>query len=226
MARAQKRLTKKELRQDPLIETAGKAKSFMDVHGRIVTISVAAVVALLVVAIVVSNIREVANDDALTSLAHVRKIVNQGRMEVAVDSLTVIADRYSGTQGGAEAVAQLAELHLSEGDSEAALEAFERLEREYKDSYLLLEAALSGQAAALENLGRFEEAAQRFEQLYRKNKFGHAKPYALFESGRLWVLAGNPDEAKRSFQRLLDNYEETPFDRDAELQLAQLNHQG
>ncbi len=226
MARAQKRLTKKEIRQDPLIETAGKAKSFMDVHGRLVSIIAAAIIAVVIVVVVFSNIREQANYDALTSLARIRQVVATGKKDVATDSLNVIADRYTGTQGGAEAVIQLAELQLAEGNNEEALEAFQRLGDKYSGEYLMTEAALSGQAAALENLGRYEEAAQTCEELYRKNKFGHVKPFALFEAGRLWVLAGDNDRAAKKFQQLLDDYEETDFDKEAELQLTLLQQQG
>ncbi|MDP8208999.1 MAG: tetratricopeptide repeat protein [Candidatus Electryonea clarkiae] len=223
MARAQKRVGRKEIRQDPLMKVVVKGRGWMDVHGNKAMIGVIALVVAIIAVIVVRNMRFSANDEAQVSLAQARQMLMENRETDALALFEETSTRFKGTQGGANALFSLAELKLADGENEEALEIFKRFEKKYGSEFMLNFGAMSGQAVALENLQRFDEAAVVFEKIASKDKYGHLQPYALYEAGRCWIRAGDETKAQGYFDRVVKEYPDSPEKRDAERELALLN---
>ncbi|MBZ0264189.1 tetratricopeptide repeat protein [bacterium] len=226
MARAQKKLTKKELRQDPLMKTIEQTQGWLAIHGKTTAIAVIAVVVIAFGIGIFGNMKKAANADAMLNVAKVRKLLTEDNKEQAETLLKQTIDRYKGTQGGAEALYTLAELNLASDSTEKALELFNQFERQYGDEFFLNLSALDGKATSLENLERFEEAAKTYDKLVAKDKIGHLKPLALYNAGRCYNLAGKTDLAKNRYQQVIDKYEDDDTADQAERELALLDLKG
>ncbi len=222
MARAQKKLTRKELRQDPLMKTVSQAQVWLDLHGRKLSIAIISVVVIALVVVIYNRMRVSANNDALLAMSQVRSILSENRREDAVKLMEQTADRFKGTQGAAEALYSLAEFNLADNKNEEALEYFDKFVRKYKNEHFLYVSALDGKATALENLGRIEEAAKTYDLVVANDHLGYVKPYALYDAGRCYALSGKPQIAKQRFQKVIDEFERSKIKPGAERELAKL----
>lgn len=220
MAIEQRRLKRKEIRQDPLMKAIVRAQSWLPQYGRLLGIGAVIVLVAVIAVVMVTNMKRSANQEANLAMAQARQMISQGRKDQAISIFQDAADRYSHTQGGAEALYSLAEMVLADGNNEEALELFNRFEREYSKEFMLSLGALTGKATALENLGRFAEAATVYEQVFNRDKFGHYKPFALYQAARCRKLAGETVKAKEQLQRLIAEYPDSPLVMDAEQELA------
>ncbi|MBD3166008.1 tetratricopeptide repeat protein [bacterium] len=224
MARAQKRLKRKEIKQDPLVKTVADAELFFHQHGRKFMIAGGVLLVAVIVALFIGSMRESRNEESMSLLSETRGLINEGKTEQAKTALRGISNDYSGTTGGAEALFTLAQINLEEGNSEKAAEQYERFLEKYKGEYLLDLSAMDGYAVALENLERFEEAAAMYDRIIAKDKMGHLKPFALYKAGRCYREIGDFETAQARFQTVIDDYPDLRNLRhDAEYALAELN---
>ncbi len=226
MAREQKKLTKKEIRQDPLVKAIGRARGWLDIHGRKITVITTAVIIGVIASLFYSSIRRSATNESQLALIQARwSMQTQDSLQI-LEALEDIAAQFKGTPGGAEATFSLAEMALAEGRNEEALELYREFHRRYKKDFLLANAALDGQAAALEKLERYAEAAEVHDRIVAGKQGAYLAPLALYHSGRCWRLAGDTAAALERYQRIIDDYESLPIAEEAVRELAILELEG
>ncbi len=223
MARAQRKMTKKDLREDPLMTKIAEAQSWYELHGTKLIIAIAVIAIAFIGYTVTTNMKVSANEEALVSLSRARQLMSEDRMDEATSLIEENIDRFKGTQGAAESMYSLAEYKLQEGLSEEALVLYQTFEKKYNREFLLAEAALSGQGAALENLERYAEAAAVYQKLAKKDSFGHLVPVATYNAGRCWKLDGNLDEARKAWDLFVADYSNSSAAKDAQRELSLLD---
>ncbi len=220
MARAQKKLTKKDLRQDPLMKAVSEAQEVVQVHGRKIGIGTAFLVVVILAVLLFASMRNSANREALIAVAQARQSYMTSSIDSARVDLQAIVDRYKGTQGGGEALFSLAEIALMERRFEDALDLYRQFIKRYHIDPLLKLAAMEGEATVLEDLGRFEEAAEKYDRLVKEDGFGYVVPLALYHAGRCYASLGKMDLARERYRKVVEEYKDAPIRADAERELV------
>ncbi|MFH0883724.1 MAG: tetratricopeptide repeat protein [bacterium] len=203
MAREQKRLTRKELKEDPLMTALSEAQQWFDLHGTKLIIGAIIVAVAIFGSIFYGRIRASAEQEGAASLMDVGTKAQDQSTQTLVAPLMEVADNYKGTQAGADAVFALAQLAIQENDWEKALDYFERFENEYGDLYLSGSAALMGHATTLENLGRRDEAAVLYDKVASRKDAHFASEFALLSAARCWAMSGDTAAARDRNNRVI-----------------------
>ncbi|MBS1261303.1 MAG: Outer membrane protein assembly factor BamD [Calditrichaeota bacterium] len=222
MARKQKRVKKKELREDPLMNAIAETQLWLSEHGNKLAIAVIVVIVVVVAGVLLRNMRDEAQIESRQAFAEAQKQIQDTQAEDVVPPLMRVADDYEGTSGAMEALFTAAEMSLNQDSTARAIELFQRFIREYDSAYMLAAGAHGGLATAYENAGRFDEAAETYETLANREDASHYRLYALLAEGRAWRLADQPEEARDAFQTVLDEQEFGDQRTRAEEEMARL----
>jgi TolA-binding protein len=81
---------------------------------------------------------------------------------------------------------------------------------------------MTGIGACLENLGRFEEAAEHYRQAAEKYSDLFSAPYALLDAGRNYLSAGKKDKARSVFEKIIEAYPKSGAVEEAKLRFHAL----
>jgi len=222
MARQQKRVTRKELKEDPLMTALSEARSWWEINGTKSTIGIVVLVVVIIGVIFSGKMKESAEAEASAALMEITQSAGNQTIEALVGPLEELTTNYAGTRAGSEALFALGQLAMQNGDYESAVEHFSRFTTEYKKQHLTASAAMMGQATALENLGRFEEAAAVYDRLLTHKDSKYAKPFVLFAAGRSWELAGDLEKALERYQMVDKTDAEDQIKERAKLEIAKL----
>ncbi len=112
------------------------------------------------------------------------------------------------TPAAAWVLLRLANAQRAAGNPEAALSTYQRLRQDYPEHYATNLAAAS-RAGALEDAGRYKEAAAAYEEIAR----GRAEDaHFWLDAGRCWELAGDKEAATQDYQRLAESAREDQSD--------------
>lgn len=226
MARAQKKLNRKELREDPLVTYTVQAQSWLQRNWVKSVLVIGAIALVIVVASALTSSKKAHESEAVMALADL------GNEAVALandttgalnQKLEEFADDFKGTNAAAQALLNLAEMKLHDGENEAALEVYEKFLKQYSRTYMLTAAALEGKATALENLEHWEEAAGLYDRLLSEKDAKHATPFNLLASGRCWAKAGNVETARERYTQLTEEFKNSASARTADIELAKLD---
>jgi predicted negative regulator of RcsB-dependent stress response len=223
MAREQKRLKKKELREDPLMTAITNAQVWLAEHGKKLAVGIVVVAAVVIAVNMLSNMRMEADMESRGAFADVQLEISQTNPEDVIPLLLRVADDYAGTSGGAEALFTAAEMALNEREPARAEELFTRFISEYKDEYMLSAGAQGGLATAIEDQGRFEEAADQYLILANNEDATHYRFFALFNAGSCYASGHDYDKAREMYNLVLDEEDYSDFKTRAELELARLD---
>ena len=204
MARKQKRLTHKELREDPLVTAYTKTQDWFTLHGTKVIIGVVVLAIVVFGSIFYGKMRASAEQEAAASLMEIGASAQNQTTEALKAPLQEVADNYKGTQAAADALFALAQLAAQENNWEAALDNFTQYVNEYGDNYLSGSAAMMGRATALENLNKRDEAAAIYDEVANRKDANFASEFALLDAARCYVATGDTKTARDRYQRVID----------------------
>lgn len=227
MLRAKKKITKRELKEDPFFSTLGRAEAYYEENKKMIS-TVALVVIVIVVGILiyVKN-RADNNEKASAQLAQVQQFYDNGQYQIAVDGvverkiigLKAIVENYGGTHAGNFARLYLAGSYFQLGNYAGALEEYKAMSG---SEDLLAVARLEGIGACEEALGNHEDAASAFEKAAGysdspsvADNLGHA--------ARNYGLSGERDRAIELYRKLKKNHSTSTAGREADRNITRLS---
>lgn len=221
-----KRIKRKELKEDKLVTTFFQARDYFEKHqGNIIKIGGAAVLVVALAAFwFISKSR--AEHQASYELSMAILAAQAGNPAAVSDQFSQIADRYAGTTAGDEALFYVAQMKFLADEPEEALKAFDDFLSKGRKGTYLYAASLAGKAATLEDLGRFEEAAQTYLAAASVNpdRLGFASPEFHLDAARCYRLAGKEDKAQEQYELVLSRYGETPFAQQAQKEMKRVEN--
>ncbi|MGH7562503.1 MAG: tetratricopeptide repeat protein, partial [Gemmatimonadales bacterium] len=151
-----------------------------------------------------------------------RSAAESGNLPVASSEFQKIAQSYSGTEAGYQAVLALNEVRLASGQAQLAVDDL----RSFVGRNPPATHAASGYSllgAALENLAKFDEAAAAYAQGAELAPEGYRQVDARLAQARALRLAGKGAEALTVLRGIVSRYSrETPGVAEAEVRLAEL----
>jgi len=219
-----KRLTRREMKEDALVTLSFKALDFLKRHRAKFILGAVAVVAVIVAASAVSSSRKKAEEFASKQLLAGMLQQRRANYSGAAAAYEDVLDRFSGTRSGKLALLYLGHARFELGRYDLAIESYSKyLEREKKDR-LTRGQAERGIAACLENQGKFEEAAVRYERVARDLDEEDSAPEDLMAAARCLRLAGEKERAAEILQEIVDSYPDFRELDKAKVYLAELQH--
>ena len=207
MLKAQKKISKRQLKEDALVTSMAKATNFYETHKKNIGMALGAVVVLAIGTFAFIQNRNSKNEDAATKLGSVYSYYDNNQYQIAIDGvperkitgLKSIVDEYGGTNAGNLARFYLANTYFQLGRYDEALSNFEDFSA--KEQYLVV-SRLTGIAGCYEAKGEYEKAAENYEKAavsYPKDVDAAAN---LNNAANDFMLAGNKDRALDLFKKI------------------------
>jgi TolA-binding protein len=147
---------------------------------------------------------------------------DRARLEAAAAKFKTAADAYPSTDSGIFARYQEAADQLALGNTTAAIAAYQEVLRRGGDA-LYGQVGRLGLAEAQARSGQYEQAINTFKELAQRKDGPLPVDGILMELGRTYRSAGKAAEAKQTFNRLVDEYPESPYMQEAKRELDTLN---
>jgi TolA-binding protein len=132
--------------------------------------------------------------------------MRSGNVGNAIQAYTNIIERYRGTWSHSDATFFMANAQFSTGRYDSALVTFETyldLGRR-RDQFTV--SSRMGIAQCLEELTRYDDAAQRYLMVQQEHPESPLAPDALLGAARCYELAGDLQMAESTYGKLLDLY--------------------
>jgi tetratricopeptide (TPR) repeat protein len=159
---------------------------------------------------------------AADALDRARSALESGNVPVASAEFQKVAASYSGTEAGYQAALALNEARLMQGQTQIAVDDL----RAFIGRNPPATHAASGQAllgTALENQGKFDEAAQAYARAAELAPESYRKVDAQLSRARSLRLAGKAEEALTTLRTIVSGYpEDMPGVSEAMVRLAEL----
>jgi TolA-binding protein len=143
------------------------------------------------------------------------------RSQAALTKFKVAADAYPSTDAGVYARYQEGATSLALGSTPGAMTAYEQVIKESGDSFYGQMARL-GMAEAQVRAGQYEPAINTFKELAQRKDGPLPVDGILMQLGRTYLEAGKRADAQQTFNRLVEEYPESPYTGDARKEIETL----
>jgi len=209
--------------EDPGAQLLDRLTGFWDQYGRLSLGVLGLVVAVGLITFFVLRQRAASEEQAAGKLAEANVLFWQNDYARSLQVAKQVADQFPNTPSGIEAHRLTGDDAYWTGDFKSAAAEYRRYLDHVKTG-LLANAARRSLGYALESGHQFKEAASTYEGLV--GTFDReSSAELLLAVARCDRLAGQPQEAVKAIQRLLDEYGETSASNRARIELAELGAQ-
>ncbi|MBU1298862.1 MAG: tetratricopeptide repeat protein [Bacteroidetes bacterium] len=225
MLKPKKKLTKKEMKVDPLISTYTKFTNFYYNNKKYISYATTGLVVIIIAIIFyVNNIRK-NNEIAAAELGKIFHFYDQGdyqsvingQPEKGIKGLKSIVDEYGGSKSGNLARYYLANSYYMIGETDQALEEFNNVSL---SDHLLQASAYAGIAACYERKGNNLEAAKYYYKAADEVSDQSQTPEYLNLAAKNYGTAGEKTKAVDIFKRIKNEYTNHPAAREVDRFIA------
>ncbi len=143
------------------------------------------------------------------------------RAEAALAKFKAAADAYPTTDAGIFARYQQGAALVTLGRPAEAVACYDDVMKRSGDG-LYGQMARLGLAEAQARQGQFDQAINTFQELAQRKDGALPVDGILMQLGRTYLDAGKPGDAQQTFNRVLQEYPESPYSAEARQQLDQL----
>jgi TolA-binding protein len=143
------------------------------------------------------------------------------RAQAALTKLKIAADAYPSTDAGLYARYQQAATSLALGDPKGATAVYQQVIDKAGDGFYGQMARL-GLAEAQARDGQYDRAINAFKELAQRKDGPLPVDGILMQLGRTYLDAGKRADAQQTFNRLVEEYPESPFTSDARKEIETL----
>ena len=211
MLRKHKRLTKKELKKDPLVIFIAQAVDFLKNEWLKIgsTILVVVLVISLAFFIVRGKKRSAVNafDVAFTAL-------NNNAPE-ALDLLRRVVEDYSGSIKAGEALIKLGNSYFLLKDYDSSEKYFKLYINKFSDDPIYAFNAYNSLGGIYEDKGDYLKAAETYENFINKFSNSVFLPKMFLSAGKAYYLSGDNNAAKRNFTNITNNFKDSKEKQEA-----------
>lgn len=200
------KITKRQLKEDELVQVTFKATSFVQEHLNAIVITILAI-AIIAGGISLYNFYHSKNLKEASVLFYQAYLdYKDENFDNALTNFQKLYDSYSGTSIGKEALMYLGNIYYRKAQFEDAQKYFKKCAGTFSDEHPFNISAKEGLAACFEAQGNFEDAAKNYKKIALQVNDKVISPRNLMAAGRAYDAAGKRDEAQKLFQEIVDNY--------------------
>src|SRR3954471_13641933 len=237
-----KRTERQHLKENELRAFAIQAREAIDERRRETMLIVAAAVVVGVAAIAYFGWREHVQNNAHSLLAQAMATedarvgpppapgtpagglyfpTERERAQAALTKFKIAADAYPSTRAGIYARYQEGALSLALGSTPGAITAYQQVLKESGDNFYGQMARL-GLAEAQARAGQYDTAITTFKEMAQRKDGPLPVDAILMQLGRTYLDAGKRADAQQTFNRIVEEYPESPFTGDARKEIETL----
>jgi tetratricopeptide (TPR) repeat protein len=226
MLKPQKKISKREIKEDKLVTKYFQARQWVDNNTKILSYIGMGIAGLVVIGFLWTKSRADSNEKATAMLAKVATYYDEGRYDLAINGvpqegtqgLQAIVDEHGSTKAG-----EIAKLYLA--NSYFALKNYDKALSMYDDisvsDKMITSSAYAGLASCYEVKGDFSHAASYFEKAASKNMTIVQAPDNLQRSAVNYAAAGKKEKAIELLQLLKKEFPSSPYARDVDRFIAE-----
>jgi TolA-binding protein len=145
----------------------------------------------------------------------------RARNQAALTKFKIVADEYPSTDAGIFARYRQAATYMALGEPASAATAYQQVIDRGGNS-LYGQMARLGLAEAQAQTGQYEQAIATFKDLAQRKDGEVPVDGVLLRLGRVYADAGKKADAEQTFNRLVEEFPDSPFSADARRELDQL----
>jgi TolA-binding protein len=143
------------------------------------------------------------------------------RAQAALTKFKAAADAYPSTDAGIYARYQEASTALALGDASHAAAAYQEVIAKSGDGFYGQMARL-GLAEAQARAGQYDQAINTFKEMSQRKDGPLPVDGILMQLGKTYLEAGKRADAQQTFNRIVEEYPESPFSSDAKKEIESL----
>lgn len=148
-------------------------------------------------------------------------VTEREKHQAALTKFKVVADQYPSTDAGLFARYREATTRMALGNPSEAMTVYQQvIDRAGNGIYGQM--ARLGQAQAQTRAGQFDSAITTYKDLSQRSDGPLPIDGILMQLGRTYLEAGKPADAQQTFNRLVEEFPESPFSGDAKRELDSL----
>ena len=233
MLTPKKRITKKEIKQDPLFTAIGQLEVFYEQNKKYVSYALTGIVVIVIAVFMYINNRRANEEKAAAEFGKVfglyDRAVNDpkqyttainGQADRSIMGLKTIVENYGGTESGELARFYLANSYFNLGQYDEALKQYDSFSGGDK---LLSASALAGLAGCYEARKEYGKAASNYEKAASVILNTSSTPEYLNAAARCYGLSGEKEKAIALLKRLKKEYPTSSFAREADRYISQFS---
>jgi outer membrane protein assembly factor BamD (BamD/ComL family) len=206
LPRKRHKMSKKEIKEDKVAEFFfGTIQYVRENSKRIAGIVLVAVVVIVIATLAVRQ-RKAAENEADVWVWRANMEMKAGNVGSAMQSYGAVIERYRGTWGHSDATFFLADAQFATGRYDSALVLFEKYLNLGKRREEFSVSSKEGIAQCLEEMGRYQEAADSYLKVQREYPDSPLAPDALMGAARCYRLADDLAAARSAYSDLLEIY--------------------
>lgn len=228
MLQKKKKLSRKEIKEDKLINFYKSSINFFENYKNKVFIYGGVLVIVVAVVFFYLNQKNESDQQAGLELSRVMLLYDQGAYLEAIEGrqgtniigLKRIVDEYDGTENGETAKIYLANCYSFLGNYNEAFKFY----KDYNGSIDYFEAAsLAGQAGYYAMKDDYQKAADLYLKASKYSKVNSQNPNYMLNAGIYFLKTGDKEEAKILFNKIKDDYSTSLAYREVDKYLSLIN---
>lgn len=208
------KMTKEELREDPVLEGLAKLKEFIEEKGFYLLIVVLLAIAAVVGSQVYRRMGARAEQRAAVLVLGGEAQYQQGNLAEALTNFKQAYEKQKGATSGKIGLLRAADCEAEMGNAAGAKDLYEKFIASPPKDGLLKASGLRGLAGILDSSGQHEQAAKLYIEAAGIAE-SPLRPDDLISAGFAYADAGKWSEARDAFQRVIEEFGENPRARDA-----------
>lgn len=205
MLRARKRISKKELKHDPMLEFIFKVEMFVRNRSRELGYGAIGVVALLIVGIMMMNSKSEAEVDAAAAVGIAQFKFMLGDFQDAIVRLEDALRKYPGTEAATQGLFYLGSANYQAENKDDAEKYFREFLDEGSDDALLVASAYAGIAAVREDNQDYTAAAEYYKKAVTKAESQFQVEMYTISAVRNFHKSGSKEIALELIADMLDD---------------------
>ena len=227
MLKPQKKVSKKEIKEDKLVTQYFAIRSWIDQNQRLAMYIVATPIVIVLLWFWWNSKRAEWNETATTQLAKIIPYYDEGKYDQAIQGvpqegaqgLKAIVDEYGSTPAGEIAKIYLANAYFQKKEYDQALEYYDDIS---VSDNMIEASALAGMAACYEAQGKYKDAAKYFEKAAAKNMVLTQAPDNLQRAAINYAAVGEKNKAKELLETIKKEFPTSSQARDIDRYIAEI----
>ncbi|GIK21063.1 MAG: tetratricopeptide repeat protein [Ignavibacterium sp.] len=228
MLTKQKKLSRKQIKEDKLVEFYYKSQVFFEENKNKIMMYVGAAAVVVIAVILFLNYRSDQNEEAGYHLSKVMEMYDsgdylgaiEGRKDTKLLGLKDIVSEYGSTENGETAKIYLANCYSNLGKAD---DAFKYYEDYSGDIDIFISASLAGQASYYALKNEYKKAADLYLKASRVIKKDVRNADYIYQAAVNYFEAGDLEQAKTLFETIKEEYKTSMVVSQVDRYLTQLN---
>ncbi|MGE5693196.1 MAG: tetratricopeptide repeat protein [Candidatus Zixiibacteriota bacterium] len=203
---AEKKLTRHELKEDPLVTGAFRAREYLEENRDkfLWGLGIAAVLVIVAIWFFTGRREKEAQAEAILTRANLE--LQSGQLPLALQDLRLLVEKHSGTRAGKEGFYYLANAYFQIADYEQAEHYYDEFLKRSGNLPVITASAHAGLAVCLELKGKNKEAATHFDRAVEAARGNSQTPDYLVGAIRTHAALGDSARAREYFARLKKDF--------------------